>query len=177
VWLSGLPTADAGGHLEGQGVEESVMNDAKELLGVIRRIRLDSRRHISEVLSGTGVTVAQHAVLSMLAETGETNMGSLARSVGTTMGAVTSLVDKLVYAGYVTRSRSVDDRRVVNVKITPQGREVVERCCEVWTRSLARFFDGVGATERRKIIDTHHKLADFLHEASSGATSNSEQER
>jgi len=155
-------------------VEEDIIQDAKELLGVVRRMRSDLTRVINEVLSGTGVSLAQFSVLSMLSEMSEANMSSLAAGLGTTMGAVTNLVDKLLYAGHVARERSVDDRRVVNVSITPQGRQVVEHHCGLGTNFLAGFFDGTTPEERRTIIETHRKLSDFLHQTSSGTANTSE---
>jgi len=39
---------------------------------------------------------------------------------------VTRLLDRMEAAGLVTRERSTEDRRVVEVRITPQGRSVCE---------------------------------------------------
>ena len=158
-------------------MEENVIEDAKELLGLIRRLRLDLTRHINQVLSGSGVSLAQFTVLSMLSKKDEANMGTLARGLGTTMGAVTNLVDKLLYAGHVARERSVDDRRVVKVRITPQGREVVEHHCDLGTRFLAGFLDGKAPGERQTIIEAHRKLADFLQQSSSRTPATSQSDR
>lgn len=60
--------------------------------------------------------------LRVLAELGPLTIGQLAGHTETTGPAVTQLVNGLVAAGYVTRTRSEDDRRSVSVAITDAGR-------------------------------------------------------
>ncbi|HEX4221256.1 MAG TPA: MarR family transcriptional regulator [Pseudonocardiaceae bacterium] len=60
--------------------------------------------------------------LRVLAELGPLTIGQLAGHTETTGPAVTQLVNGLVAAGYVTRSRPEDDRRTVLVAITDAGR-------------------------------------------------------
>jgi len=46
-------------------------------------------------------------------------------------GAMTRLLDRLEAKGLVRRVRSPDDRRVVNLELTPEGREAAKTIPEV----------------------------------------------
>ena len=48
--------------------------------------------------------------------------GALAEELGLTTGAVTTLLDRLEKAGYVSRARDTVDRRRVLVQLTPLAR-------------------------------------------------------
>lgn len=52
----------------------------------------------------------------------------LARDMAHDKGAMTRLVDTLEKNGWVTRERSADDRRIVNLALTEAGRSVALRC-------------------------------------------------
>ena len=50
------------------------------------------------------------------------NMSSVARSLGVTTGTLTIAVNSLVKKGYVERARSEEDRRVVLVSLSEEGK-------------------------------------------------------
>ncbi len=53
---------------------------------------------------------------------GSKTMSEVAMELGITMGTLTTAVDKLIKKGYMERSRSNTDRRIVNVKLTNRGK-------------------------------------------------------
>lgn len=53
---------------------------------------------------------------------GSKTMSEIASSLDITMGTLTIAVDKLIKKGYMERSRSVTDRRIVNVNLTRRGK-------------------------------------------------------
>lgn len=55
------------------------------------------------------------------------NMSSIARIVGVTVGTLTIAMNNLVKKGYVTRTRSEEDRRVVLVSLDEKGRKAYRR--------------------------------------------------
>ena len=52
-----------------------------------------------------------------------------------TMGAVTNLADRLINAGFASRERGTEDRRVVKVQLTDEGRKVLEKAVEAGARN------------------------------------------
>jgi DNA-binding MarR family transcriptional regulator len=67
----------------------------------------------------------------------------IARHMNHDSGATTRLVDQLEARGFVTRSRSTSDRRVVNLGLTAEGRSVARRLTphivEFWNEVLGSF--------------------------------------
>lgn len=53
---------------------------------------------------------------------GSKTMSEIASTLEITMGTLTIAVDKLIKKGYMERSRSVTDRRIVNVSLTRRGK-------------------------------------------------------
>lgn len=72
------------------------------------------------------LTMGQLKVLMFLSVAQAANMGDLAETMGVALPSVTPLVDRLVERGLVARRRNPDDRRVVVVAITDEGRELAE---------------------------------------------------
>lgn len=53
---------------------------------------------------------------------GTKTMSEIAAELEITMGTLTTAVDKLIRKGYLERSRSITDRRIVNVGLTNRGK-------------------------------------------------------
>lgn len=53
---------------------------------------------------------------------GSRTMSEIASKLDITMGTLTTAIDKLIKKGYVERSRSEVDRRIVNVSLTNKGK-------------------------------------------------------
>lgn len=89
------------------------------------RISALTKRLADQRMSVHGLTSAQWKPLWML----ETGKGSTAQELTCLMnsdaGATTRMLDRLEAKGLITRERSADDRRVVQLKLTDAGREAV----------------------------------------------------
>jgi len=143
-------------------VEDELRNDALTVIREVRRLRLTLAASLNQRLGDSGVTLAQFAAMGILDQTGESTMSALAGKMGTTLGAATNLADRLIAAGYATRSRSETDRRVVNVALTPQGHEFVQRLHAWGSESIMRLFREIPAQDRRTFLDVFHRLADVI---------------
>lgn len=80
-----------------------------------------------------GLNVRSHHIgifMSLLRGT-ETTPVMLSRHLGIDTGLMTRTLDKLETLGMVTRTRSQDDRRVVNLELTEAGRDVALRIAEI----------------------------------------------
>ncbi len=87
------------------------------------------RKGVSEVLRPFDLTAPQYNILRILR--GAPEDGLPCNEVGDRLVSrdpdVTRLLDRLEKRGLVKRGRSVEDRRVVNVKITTAGHELVDQ--------------------------------------------------
>ena len=83
--------------------------------------------HYTPYLKPLGITYTQYIVLLALWESGSATVGDLCRRLYLDNGTVTPLLKKMEEAGFVARSRSRQDERVVAVTVTPQGWELRQR--------------------------------------------------
>jgi DNA-binding MarR family transcriptional regulator len=71
-----------------------------------------------------GLTSVQWAPLMIISRGGNPTAASLARDLNTDTGAMTRMLDRLEAKGLLMRTRSATDRRVVELTLTEQGREL-----------------------------------------------------
>jgi DNA-binding MarR family transcriptional regulator len=72
-----------------------------------------------------GISISQCYILDALAEEGDLTMQQLARRMFKSVSTMTRVVSQLVRRGYVRRRQDAEDRRIVHVTITPQGKAIV----------------------------------------------------
>jgi DNA-binding MarR family transcriptional regulator len=100
--------------------EESIGYLLRTTLGVLSRAaETEMRPH--------GLTSVQWAPLMIISRGGGPTAASLARDLNTDTGAMTRMLDRLEAKGLLTRRRSASDRRVVELELTPQGRDLTAR--------------------------------------------------
>jgi DNA-binding MarR family transcriptional regulator len=126
------------------GAAETEVADAAKLLKVPEFYRPDDykpdesvgylmRRILNMVaseaelqLEPTGLTNAQWVPLFKLYMGSASTVAELSRVCSLDTGGMTRLLDRLEAKGLVRRVRSSEDRRVVNLELTPEGREVAQ---------------------------------------------------
>jgi DNA-binding MarR family transcriptional regulator len=75
----------------------------------------------------SGVVSAQESQLLLSVGTKEAlKMSEIAKALQLTLSSVTALVDKLEAKAFVTRQRSLEDRRIVRVSLTAEGRKLYD---------------------------------------------------
>ena len=101
-------------------------------MAVIGRVSRLSRlidKRLGENFARFGIEAWMYDVLATLRRQGEPyelTAGDLVRQSMVTTGAVTHRIDRLEQRGLVERART-DDRRKVIVRLTPAGRDLVDR--------------------------------------------------
>lgn len=87
--------------------------------------------HYTPYLKPYGLTYTQYVVFLALWETGKSTVGELCNRLYLDNGTVTPLLKKMEKAGWITRSRSAEDERVVTVTITKEGWELRDKIKDV----------------------------------------------
>jgi DNA-binding MarR family transcriptional regulator len=93
-----------------------------------RRVHQAGQVALEPMFAEEGLTGMQwSALMSIWFERGST-CAALARDLAHDKGAMTRLVDTLEQRGWVTRVRDSDDRRIINLTLTDEGRALGIRC-------------------------------------------------
>lgn len=87
------------------------------------------KKIFAQITDGIGIplTVTQLYMMIYIRRQGECMVTDIANYLGVTLGAVTSIVDRLYDFGLVTRDRSETDRRLVIIKLSEGGRELLKK--------------------------------------------------
>lgn len=96
----------------------------------LNRARNGLMEELDAALKDLGINSQQMAILLSMRHGNATPFG-LCRQLGVDTGLMTRMLDKLETRGLLCRSRSLDDRRVVNLALTGAGRQVTERAAEI----------------------------------------------
>ena len=96
-----------------------------ESLGwLLKRLTQSITFQVGRRVAGDGLTHAQWVPLLILRMGGPCSVASLVRELDTDAGAMTRLLDRLEAKGLCQRERSVEDRRVVMLSLTDEGRRL-----------------------------------------------------
>lgn len=120
------------------------------------------QRHLVAKLHNCPQSPAQLHVLGVLAETGPGTVGSLAARLGISAPSTSAVVDRMVEAGLVERTRSEEDRRVVSVAISPQGRDVIKQVIGGRREMLERVLGQLSAGELGDLVHLLGRLEEAM---------------
>jgi DNA-binding MarR family transcriptional regulator len=93
---------------------------------LMRRVMQSITQETDKRLEPHGLTHAQWGPLFMLRKAGSATVAELARELQVDAGAMTRMLDRLEAKGLCRRVRSTDDRRVVNLALTPEGERAAD---------------------------------------------------
>jgi DNA-binding MarR family transcriptional regulator len=116
----------------------------------------------AEVHTPAGWSMAGFRVMFCVWVGGELEPRDIARLSGLSRAAVSSVLNTLERDGLVERTRESHDRRLVTVRLTPDGERRLIAAYAAQNRVEQSFFAGLSAGERRALAD---RLAGLLHTA------------
>lgn len=102
-------------------------NPADSVGYLMRRILSAVACAVERELEPTGLTHAQWVPMFKIYTQQGATVAELARACELDAGSMTRLLDRLEAKGLCRRERSSEDRRVVNLTLTPQGHAVAEQ--------------------------------------------------
>jgi DNA-binding MarR family transcriptional regulator len=92
---------------------------------ILALLRL-SRQHARLLIDEQGIKPRQFSVLRFLLDSGPVSVGQVQNFVQNSPSTTSALISQLEESGYVTRTRSSDDNRVVIVELTDLGRDLAQ---------------------------------------------------
>jgi DNA-binding MarR family transcriptional regulator len=104
------------------------------------------------------------SILGMLSERAYT-LGELAEMLVVSAPTMSNTITALEERGWVTRTRSTEDRRVVLVEIAPTGSEVLQTIRDHTRDRIADLLDGLSPEERTVLLDGLTLLRDSFYKA------------
>jgi MarR family transcriptional regulator, organic hydroperoxide resistance regulator len=103
---------------------EAEQPDMDAVVEAIVYLYTESRRITKGLASEYGLTGPQLAVVKMLEPVGKLSLSELSDRIRARNSTVTGIIDRMEREGLVERRRSEEDRRVVHIVLTRQGRQL-----------------------------------------------------
>ncbi|MED1918494.1 MarR family winged helix-turn-helix transcriptional regulator [Brevibacillus sp. DP1.3A] len=132
---------------------QSQVNFEELYIQLQRKVSAESHKRLDPLVSGS-----QAMLLRILDMNGPQKASSIAERMNITPGAVTSLADKLIACRYATRNRDSTDRRVVQLDITDQGREILRQYKTIVRNTIEQFFAGVSDEDKQHLVRIYHQV-------------------
>jgi len=118
---------------------------------MMRRVLGSVAQEVERQLEPAGLTNAQWVPLFKLAMGRASTVAELARECQLDAGGMTRLLDRLEAKGLLRRVRSSEDRRVVNIELTPEGREAAKHIPVVLSNVQNRYLAGFSEADWRTL--------------------------
>lgn len=127
---------------------------------LMRRILNCMAAEVDLALEPRDLTSAQWVPLFKLHMGEASTVAELAGACQLDAGAMTRLLDRLEAKGLVERVRSSEDRRVVNLQLTKEGRESAKQIPSVLCKVQNAFLQGLSVEEWQQLKDLLRRILD-----------------
>ena len=141
--------------LKGLSVEDQV-------LAALRRITRAIDLHSRGLMQKVGLTAPQISALQTIERLQPITSGALAKSIHLSQATVTGILTRLETRSLVTRDRSDADRRTVVVRLTPQGRSVLESAPSLLQDRFRRELLKLQEWEQTQMLATLQRIATMM---------------
>lgn len=112
--------------------------------------------------SGFDFTLSEMKALTAFRGDRDFTMGELSRNAQVTMPSMTEMIDKLEQKEMAERYRDDNDRRVVKVRLTAQGRRLRKEFMQKRHRDMREVFGKLSKKEQHELIASLKKAREIL---------------
>lgn len=134
----------------------------RDIVNGLRRIVRAVELYSQEIFKSFGLTGPQLWALKTLKREGALATSALAESLAVQPSTLSILVDRLEKRGLVRRIRPREDRRFVEIDLTPKGRELADRAPQPAQGRLLHGLAQLSQTEQRKILKSIDRLVEMM---------------
>jgi DNA-binding MarR family transcriptional regulator len=112
------------------------------------------------VLGKFGLSQGRLLVLIVMNRTPQeaVNPSFLAEKLGVTRATMTGLLDGLKTGNFIERVADSRDRRRIGVRLTPEGKQVLEKLLPDYYRNMAKLTAGLSENERQTVLTLLAKI-------------------
>ncbi|MGV3489642.1 MAG: MarR family winged helix-turn-helix transcriptional regulator [Tuberibacillus sp.] len=129
----------------------------KENLMIFLKLIRESNKRVRKAWN-FNLSGPQLHLLNLLESNGHIRMSDLSEELGISQSAATALADRMIKGNYISRARSEDDRRVVKLVITDEGRKLLETFSASRDQALEKFISKLTPEEKAEFVRLCQKM-------------------
>lgn len=115
-----------------------------------------------ELSEAIGFTGPQFFILMLLSKQERWMVTELAERMYVKPSAITVMIDRLHQSGLVARERDENDRRIVFIRITDQGRQALQQAGDKRTQIIMKYLQHLTPDELESLANIYEKLAKIV---------------
>jgi MarR family transcriptional regulator, organic hydroperoxide resistance regulator len=122
---------------------EAKVADAERATGLLLLGMRLTHGLVAEAMKESGLRPPQIVFLGLLHHIGSLNMSSISHLTNVTLSVATRFIERLEKKGMVERVQDEKDRRVVLVRLTPEGSKLAENILKSYNERLKQALRGI----------------------------------
>lgn len=130
----------------------------EEILHAFHAIRNITKAKSTSLSHQNHITHSQWFVLTMIEHFKKRSIKDIAEAMEISSSGATQLVDGLVQSRYVTRKENSKDRRLLQLELSPKGKEHLAATKEKRIAEMAEIFDALTDHELEELVKLHKKI-------------------
>ena len=125
----------------------------EEMIELQRRVDRDRRQYELDAWMRLNLSIGQLKSLFFISNRGATSLSKLAAALGVTPTNTTGIVERLLKRGLITRTDSPDDRRVLLLRTTSVGDELITQLRQKRKERMTELFNRLTDEETIHVRD------------------------
>lgn len=138
------------------------LEPVQEIEKNLRRIDHIIRKEGRIILKDYNITVPQFEALQHLIHHENMTIGELSQRMSLAHSTVTDLIDRMEKAKLVSRSKDLDDKRIVRLKALPEGYDIVSKVLNKRIEFLRGKLVSLTDDEKDKLDDVLRRLHEVM---------------
>jgi len=107
--------------------------------------------HLASHMEAAGLTMGQFGVMEALLHLGPMKQSDIGAKLLRSGSNITMVLDNLERRGFVKRARRTDDRRAIQITLTPAGRRMITDLFPHHARRITRLFGSLSARDQARL--------------------------
>jgi len=138
------------------------MEQIRALILSIRALQMETKRLFEQASKDESLSPGLIFLMLRLSQVGALNITEISEHFGITAGAATGMTDKLEKQGLVQRVRSEEDRRIVQVVLTEEGKCRLGKLRGELERLAAHAFQDVPQERLGNLVESVEEITQRL---------------
>jgi len=135
---------------------------SEEILITLRQISRAMSIYSKSLDKHYGLTSPQLFILHELFQSDQIAIGEIARKISLSQATVTDIIDRLKIKGLVTRTKNSLDRRQVLIKITPNGKDIINKKPSLLQKDFLIEFNKLQKWEQHLLLSSVERIASMM---------------
>lgn len=135
---------------------------AEDALIALRQIQRKTELAAKRLAQMAGLTPSQLVVMQLLKERGETSAGEVSQLTQLKHATITSLVDKLVARGFISRRKFDTDKRKVWLTLTDDGRAALTAAPDLLQEVFEKRFEDLPDWHQSMLVSALERVSALL---------------